>query len=155
MRPRIGCSWWRGFAKLLRYCTTPSHCYLSLSLEQELPVLGAAPEAPPTSSLPWDAGLWASASTSFGKTLATFSSLLVELQLQNSASDLVSQFLLQGGYTGAPNQESPRRGFDFMGSPRSCGWGSPYRASCRWISCRKNMGYHMMDPKIRTRGLNA
>jgi hypothetical protein len=23
---------------------------------------------------------------------------------------------------------------------------------CRWISCRKNMGYHTMDPKIRTQG---
>jgi hypothetical protein len=23
---------------------------------------------------------------------------------------------------------------------------------CRWISCRKNMGYHATDPKIRTQG---
>jgi hypothetical protein len=27
-----------------------------------------------------------------------------------------------------------------------------WRAKCRWISCRKNMGYHTMDPKIRTQG---
>jgi hypothetical protein len=27
-----------------------------------------------------------------------------------------------------------------------------WRAKCRWISCRKNMGYHAMDPKIRTQG---
>jgi hypothetical protein len=26
----------------------------------------------------------------------------------------------------------------------------PHNAKCRWISCRKNMGYHTMDPKIRT-----
>jgi hypothetical protein len=25
-----------------------------------------------------------------------------------------------------------------------------WRAKCRWISCRKNTGYHAMDPKIRT-----
>jgi hypothetical protein len=25
-------------------------------------------------------------------------------------------------------------------------------AKCRWISCRKNTGYHAMDPKIRTQG---
>jgi hypothetical protein len=24
-----------------------------------------------------------------------------------------------------------------------------WRAKCRWISCLKNMGYHMMDPKIQ------
>jgi hypothetical protein len=24
--------------------------------------------------------------------------------------------------------------------------------NCRWISCRKNMGYHAEDPKIRTQG---
>jgi hypothetical protein len=24
-----------------------------------------------------------------------------------------------------------------------------WRAKCQWISCRKNMGYHAMDPKIR------
>jgi hypothetical protein len=24
--------------------------------------------------------------------------------------------------------------------------------SCQWISCRKNTGYHMTDPKIRTQG---
>jgi hypothetical protein len=23
---------------------------------------------------------------------------------------------------------------------------------CLWISCRKNTGYHAMDPKIRTQG---
>jgi hypothetical protein len=23
---------------------------------------------------------------------------------------------------------------------------------CRWISCRKNTGYHATDPKIRTQG---
>jgi hypothetical protein len=23
---------------------------------------------------------------------------------------------------------------------------------CRWILCRKNMGYHATDPKIRTQG---
>jgi hypothetical protein len=27
-----------------------------------------------------------------------------------------------------------------------------WRAKYRWISCRKNTGYHMMDPKIRTQG---
>jgi hypothetical protein len=27
-----------------------------------------------------------------------------------------------------------------------------WRAKCRWISCRKNTGYHAMDPKIRTQG---
>jgi hypothetical protein len=27
-----------------------------------------------------------------------------------------------------------------------------WRAKCRWISCRKNMGYHVMDPKIRMQG---
>jgi hypothetical protein len=27
-----------------------------------------------------------------------------------------------------------------------------WRAKCRWISCRKNTGYHTTDPKIRTRG---
>jgi hypothetical protein len=27
-----------------------------------------------------------------------------------------------------------------------------WRAKCRWISCRKNMGYHATDPKIRTQG---
>jgi hypothetical protein len=26
------------------------------------------------------------------------------------------------------------------------------RAKCRWISCRKNMGYHATDPKIRMQG---
>jgi hypothetical protein len=26
------------------------------------------------------------------------------------------------------------------------------RAKCRWISCRKNTGYHATDPKIRTQG---
>jgi hypothetical protein len=25
-------------------------------------------------------------------------------------------------------------------------------AKFRWISCRKNIGYHAMDPKIRTQG---
>jgi hypothetical protein len=25
-------------------------------------------------------------------------------------------------------------------------------AKCRWISCRKNMGYHATDPKIRMQG---
>jgi hypothetical protein len=25
-----------------------------------------------------------------------------------------------------------------------------WRAKCRWISCRKNTGYHATDPKIRT-----
>jgi hypothetical protein len=30
-----------------------------------------------------------------------------------------------------------------------------WRAKCRWISCRKNMGYHVTDPKIRTQGLNV
>jgi hypothetical protein len=29
---------------------------------------------------------------------------------------------------------------------------STWRAKCRWISCRKNMGYHAMDPKIQTQG---
>jgi hypothetical protein len=24
---------------------------------------------------------------------------------------------------------------------------------CRWISCRKNTGYHAMDPKIRMQGV--
>jgi hypothetical protein len=28
-------------------------------------------------------------------------------------------------------------------------------AKCRWISCCKNTGYHMMDRKIRTQGLYA
>jgi hypothetical protein len=27
-----------------------------------------------------------------------------------------------------------------------------WRTKCRWISCRKNTGYHVMDPKIRTQG---
>jgi hypothetical protein len=27
-----------------------------------------------------------------------------------------------------------------------------WRAKCRWISCRKNTGYHATDPKIRTQG---
>jgi hypothetical protein len=27
-----------------------------------------------------------------------------------------------------------------------------WRARCQWISCRKNMGYHATDPKIRTQG---
>jgi hypothetical protein len=27
-----------------------------------------------------------------------------------------------------------------------------YDAHCRWISCRKNTGYHATDPKIRTQG---
>jgi hypothetical protein len=27
-----------------------------------------------------------------------------------------------------------------------------WRAKCRWILCRKNMGYHATDPKIRTQG---
>jgi hypothetical protein len=27
-----------------------------------------------------------------------------------------------------------------------------WRAKCRWISCRKNMGYHATDQKIRTQG---
>jgi hypothetical protein len=27
-----------------------------------------------------------------------------------------------------------------------------WRAKCRWISCRKNMGYHATDPNIRTQG---
>jgi hypothetical protein len=26
------------------------------------------------------------------------------------------------------------------------------QAKCRWISCRKNTGYHATDPKIRTQG---
>jgi hypothetical protein len=30
-----------------------------------------------------------------------------------------------------------------------------WRAKCRWISCRKNTGYHMTDPRIRTQGLNV
>jgi hypothetical protein len=28
----------------------------------------------------------------------------------------------------------------------------PPTAKCRWISCRKNTGYHVTDPKIRTHG---
>jgi hypothetical protein len=27
-----------------------------------------------------------------------------------------------------------------------------WHAKCRWISCRKNTGYHATDPKIRTQG---
>jgi hypothetical protein len=27
-----------------------------------------------------------------------------------------------------------------------------WRAKCRWISCRKNKGYHATDPRIRTQG---
>jgi hypothetical protein len=27
-----------------------------------------------------------------------------------------------------------------------------WRTKCRWISCRKNMGYHATDPRIRTQG---
>jgi hypothetical protein len=27
-------------------------------------------------------------------------------------------------------------------------WPSQYHAICRWISCRKNTGYHATDPKI-------
>jgi hypothetical protein len=27
-----------------------------------------------------------------------------------------------------------------------------WRSKCRWISCRKNTGYHTTDPKIRTQG---
>jgi hypothetical protein len=27
-----------------------------------------------------------------------------------------------------------------------------HRGLCRWISCRKNTGYHAMDPKIQTQG---
>jgi hypothetical protein len=27
-----------------------------------------------------------------------------------------------------------------------------WRAKCRWISCRKNTGYHATDPKIRAQG---
>jgi hypothetical protein len=27
-----------------------------------------------------------------------------------------------------------------------------WRTKCRWISCRKNTGYHVTDPKIRTQG---
>jgi hypothetical protein len=26
------------------------------------------------------------------------------------------------------------------------------RDNCRWISCRKNTGYHATDPKIQTQG---
>jgi hypothetical protein len=26
------------------------------------------------------------------------------------------------------------------------------RGNCRWMSCRKNTGYHATDPKIRTQG---
>jgi hypothetical protein len=33
-------------------------------------------------------------------------------------------------------------------TPQSPTW----RTKCRWISCRKNTGYHAMDPKIRTQG---
>jgi hypothetical protein len=33
-------------------------------------------------------------------------------------------------------------------TPQSPTW----RAKCRWISCRKNTGYHATDPKIRTQG---
>jgi hypothetical protein len=30
-----------------------------------------------------------------------------------------------------------------------------WHAKFRWILCHKNMGYHAMDPKIRTQGLNV
>jgi hypothetical protein len=37
---------------------------------------------------------------------------------------------------------------DLENTPQPPTW----RAKCRWISCRKNMGYHTTDPKIRTQG---
>jgi hypothetical protein len=30
---------------------------------------------------------------------------------------------------------------------------SKVKGPCRWISCRKNTGYHTTDPKIRTQGV--
>jgi hypothetical protein len=37
---------------------------------------------------------------------------------------------------------------DLENTPQPPTW----RAKCRWISCRKNTGYHTTDPKIRTQG---
>jgi hypothetical protein len=45
-----------------------------------------------------------------------------------------------------------------FGLPRARGILTPVDAKCidtsgcRWISCRKNTGYHVTDPKIRTQG---
>jgi hypothetical protein len=40
---------------------------------------------------------------------------------------------------------------DLENTPQPPTW----RAKCRWISCRKKMGYHVTDPKIQTQGLNV
>jgi hypothetical protein len=40
---------------------------------------------------------------------------------------------------------------DLENTPQPPTW----RAKCRWISCRKNTGYHTIDPKIRMQGLYA
>jgi hypothetical protein len=37
---------------------------------------------------------------------------------------------------------------DLENTPQPPTW----HAKCRWISCRKNTGYHTMDPTIRTYG---
>jgi hypothetical protein len=37
---------------------------------------------------------------------------------------------------------------DLENTPQPPTW----HAKCRWISCCKNTGYHMTDPKIRTQG---
>jgi hypothetical protein len=37
---------------------------------------------------------------------------------------------------------------DLRNTPQPPTW----RAKCQWISCRKNTGYHMTNPKIRTQG---
>jgi hypothetical protein len=34
----------------------------------------------------------------------------------------------------------------------ACGEATLAHYCCRWISCRKNLGYHVTDPKIRTQG---
>jgi hypothetical protein len=31
-------------------------------------------------------------------------------------------------------------------------WGLGFRTMCRWLSCRKNTGYHATDPRIQTQG---
>jgi hypothetical protein len=66
----------------------------------------------------------ASASTSSCETLRTFYCLL-NLSLRILPLTWSSILPLQGGYTGAPIQESPSRGFEFAGLPGSYGRGSP------------------------------
>jgi hypothetical protein len=44
---------------------------------------------------------------------------------------------------------------DAQGVEQSQDEGQGEDQNCRWISCRKNTGYHATDPKIRTKGLNV